>query len=317
MFEIFNEDKKEEEETEISYPTPAPSASSEYPSAPAYSSASSKVFVISVGGSILVGSKQYSENVSAIASCLNDLIRQGYKLVLVVGGGKTARDYVAAARDSGANNFELDELGIKVTRLNASLLIPAIENAHPEVLTEVKQAAGILAQGKTPIFGGIMPGFTTDAVAVLLAEYLNGTFVNLSNVDGIFTADPAVHSSAVMYHEIGYDKLFEILLSNTMKPSQNLIVDLPAAMVLKRSGLTAFFLNGHDTENIKAAVQGMSFKGTIVRPGAEELLDEEPVKPARKRTAKKKTAKKKAASKRAKPKFDDDDHELDPDKIRF
>ena len=312
MFEIFNDKKEEGEETEISYPEPSS------PDAPAYSSGQSRVFVVSVGGSVLIGPKPDAENISRITCCLNELIRQGHKLVLVTGGGKVCRDYVRAAKDIGSNNFELDELGIKVSRVNASLLIQAIENAHPEVLTGVKQAAEVLEQGKTPVFGGLMPGFTTDAVAALLAEYLGGTFVNLSNVDGIFTADPAIHSSAVMYHEIGYDKLFEILLSNTMKPSQNLIVDLPAAMILKRSSLTAFFLNGQDAENLKAAIQGMPFKGTIVRPGAEELFDEEQAKPKRKRAVRKKPAKRKPASKKKSPKFyEDDDEDLDPEKIKF
>lgn len=309
MFEIFNEDK--DKETEISYPKPSAPRPAQAPI--------SNVFVLSIGGSILIGQKPDSENISRISGCLNELIGQGYKLVLVVGGGKTSRDYVAAAKDSGANNFELDEIGIKVTRVNASLLIPAIENAYPEVLSDIKQAAEVLADGKTPVFGGIMPGFTTDAVASLLAEYLGGTFVNLSNVDGIFTADPAVHSSAVMYHEIGYDRLFEILLSNTMKPSQNLIVDLPAAMILKRSALTAFFLNGHDTDNIKAAIQGASFTGTVVRPGAEEVLESDTPGPKRRRTARKPAKKKgrKKAGKKTPAFYEDDDEELDPEKIRF
>jgi len=308
MFEIFNEDKKkEDEETEITYPSPSS------PSTPSYSPSLSNVFVVSVGGSVLIGSKPDAENVSRITDCLNDLVRQGFKLVLVTGGGKVCRDYVKTAKDLGSNNFELDELGIKVSRVNASLLIQAIENAHSEVLTDVKQAAEVLATGKTPIFGGLIPGFTTDAVAALLSEYLGATFVNLSNVDGVFTADPAVHSSAVMYREIGYDKLFEILLSNTMKPSQNLIVDLPAAMILKRSSITAFFLNGHDTENIKAAVQGASFHGTIVRPGAEELFDdeEEPAPKPRKRATKRKVTKKK------KKRYARETEEPSPDNVRF
>ncbi len=312
MFEIFN--KEEDKETEVTYPSGSGSQSS-------YSSPSN-VFVVSVGGSVLLGQKPDAENVSEITSCLNDLIRQGYKLVLVIGGGKVCRDYVNAAKHLGANNFELDELGIKVSKVNASLLISAIENSFPDVLADIKQAEEVLAQGKTPVYGGIMPGFTTDAVAALLAEYLNATFINLSNVDGIFTADPAMHPSARMYRELSYDNLLEILYSNSMRPSQNLIIDLPAATILKRSSITAFFLNGHDMQNFRAAVQGSSFKGTIVRPDAEELFDdEEQVAPSpRRRTTRKKTTRRKPAKRKPAKKKNvsrASSEPLDPNEIRF
>jgi uridylate kinase len=313
MFEIFNEDKKEGE-TEISYPKPSQGT------APSYSSDPSKIFVVSVGGSVLMKGNPDHEAIEAISNSFNELIGQGYKLVIAVGGGKIARDYVKAARKLGADNFELDNLGISITRANASLLLTCIENAFPTVLADIKKCKEVLALGKTPIYGGLLPGFTTDAVAALLAEYLGATFINLSNVDGIFTADPAAFPSARLYHELSYNKLLELLVSNNMGPSQNLVVDLPAAMILKRSNLTAYFLNGHNLENFKNAVQGLSFTGTVVKPDAEEILEgeEESPKRTRRKTAKKKTLKRKTASKKKDLKFyEEDDEDLDPDKIRF
>lgn len=311
MFEIFNEEKKEEdnEETEATYPSSVQSQSS-YSSQPL-----TNVFVVSVGGSILVKGKPDKDAIAGVASCLNELIRQGFKLVLVVGGGKVARDYVDTAKSLGANNFELDELGIRITRANAFLLLSSIDNAFPEILDDIKFADDVLAKGKTPIFGGLMPGFTTDAVGALLAEFLNATFVNLSNVDGIFTADPAAHPSARLYHEMGYDKLLEILVSNSMKPGQNLVLDLPAAMILKRSNIPAFFLNGQDLDNVKSAVQGGQFHGTVVKPGLQEVIegDLEEEAPKKTRVRKKKVAKRKLVRKFV----EDEDEEIDPNKIRF
>jgi len=307
MFEIFNQDEKEEgKETEVTYPSTSAQAS--------YNSSASKVFVVSVGGSVLMDGKPKAEAISRVSDCLNDLIRLGYKLVIVVGGGKIARDYVNASKELGANNFELDELGIRITRVNASLLLTTIENAFPKILEDIKQAEDVLAKGKTPIFGGLMPGFTTDAVASLLAEHLNATFVNLSNVEGIFTADPAAYPSARMYHELSYKKLLEILTSCAMKPCQNLVLDLPAAMILKRSGLTAFFLGGHDLDNVKAAIQGQEFHGTVVRPDAEEALEGEEEAPAR---ARKRPATKRKTAKKRKPIAKPDAYGPDPNNIRF
>jgi len=310
MFEIFNEEKKEDSPREEANFRP--------------SGQQGNLFVLSIGGSVLMDGKPNSEAIALLAGCLNEVIRQGTKLVLVVGGGKVARDYVNAAKELGANNFELDELGIRITRANASLLIPAIENSFPMVLCDIKKAKEILSQGKTPVFGGLMPGFTTDAVAALLAEYLNATFVNLSNVDGIFTADPAVYENAKMYSEISYGKLLEILTSCSMKPCQNLIVDLPAAMILKRSNLTAFFLNGRNFENLKSALQGSPFKGTIVKPESGELLqgeedeqsaaeETEIAMPKRRRVLKRKPVKKKKPSRR----HEEDPRQIDPYDVKF
>lgn len=276
MFEMFNEQKKGDD-AEITRPASERGyfgeASESYQSQPSFPV--SNATIISVGGSILMDGKPSSEAIAALAACLNDLIRQGHRLVLVVGGGKVARDYVNAAKALGANNFELDELGIRITRANAGLLLASIENAFPEVLTEIKKAKEVLAQGKTPIYGGLMPGFTTDAVAALIAEYLGARFVNLSNVEGIFTADPAAHPSARMYRELSHSRLIEILAGNAMKPCQNLILDLPAAMILRRSNIPAYFLSGHDLENFKAAMQGIEFRGTIVKADASELIEGE------------------------------------------
>jgi uridylate kinase len=315
MFEIFNEEKKDGE-TEIT--RPSSSTASHYP-------ALSDVFVISLGGSVLVQNKPDLDSIRAVSQALNELVSMGKKIVVVVGGGKVCREYVNAAKELGANNFEQDELGIRITRANASLLTHTIDSAFPEVLTEIKKAREVLSGGKTPVFGGLMPGFTTDAVAALLAEYLNATFVNLSNVDGIFTADPNAYPTARLYHELSYDRLLEILTQNAMKPGQNLILDLPAAMVLKRSSLTAFFLNGQNLENLKAALQGLSFTGTIVRSGSLERLegeDEEttitrPRRRASRRSGKARAGKRKPAAKKRAGRSQDDDEELDPDKIRF
>jgi len=52
--------------------------------------------------------------------------------VIVAGGGNIARHYITHARSSGADESTLDELGIEVSRLNAKLLIYALQNrAYP------------------------------------------------------------------------------------------------------------------------------------------------------------------------------------------
>ena len=126
VFAMFNEQDMDEALSQSqNYST--------YQTTQSSSSASGNTFVISLGGSVVAGEKINTELVSRFSSTLNSLISQGFRFVLVVGGGRTARDYVAAAKNLNTTNFVLDELGIQATRLNAKLVIQAFQNAHPEV----------------------------------------------------------------------------------------------------------------------------------------------------------------------------------------
>src|SRR3989338_6765553 len=80
----------------------------------------SRLFVVSVGGSVFFDNPPNTELITKFADSINELSREGYKIVLVAGGGKTARNYVQAAEQIRSNKFDLDKLGIAATRLNAS-----------------------------------------------------------------------------------------------------------------------------------------------------------------------------------------------------
>ena len=233
-------------------------------------SGSSNLVVVSVGGSVL-----FSENtpdtarIRSIASSINSLSSNGFRFGLVVGGGPVARTYISAGRDLQVSNFVLDELGISITRANAFLFLHAVEKAHPFVLTDLMQARPLVDQGKIPVFGGLLPGFTTDAVAALLAEKLGATFVNLSNVNGIYSSNPTGNSRAKLYRELSFEKLFELASKAAHVPGQNFPVDLVCAMILKRSKVLSMFVNADNMPNFESAVRGQSFTGTLVDQSEE------------------------------------------------
>lgn len=262
FFNMYNEDKEEEEKKEESSPYDSSEPSSEYSSSP--SAYVKKIFVVSVGGSILVDEKPLTTFISKFSQAINDLYGEGFRFCLVVGGGKIARNYVASAKTFGANNFALDEIGIQATKLNALMLINSLENAYPEVLTDINKVEEIISKGKIPVFGGLMPGFTTDAVAALLAEKLGADFVNLSNVEGIYSSDPEHNPRAKFYPEISYENLLSLIRLSESKPGQNVILDLPCCLILKRSKIPSIVLDGKDLENVKAALRGEDFKGTVI-----------------------------------------------------
>jgi uridylate kinase len=259
---------------------PNSTPSNSYSSPSSYSSASSnkRTFVLSVGGSVFFNEKLRAPEIAKFCEVLNELIREGYGFVIVVGGGRVARVYQAGARALGANNFEQDEVGIAVTKANALFFTHGIETAWKAVLVDPKEAATVLLLNKTPVFGGTTPGQTTDSVAAIISELMGADFINLSNVDGIYSADPAKEPSARMYKELSHVKMLSLLKAQASKPGAHTFVDPHAANILNRSKIRSFFINGADVENFKSIVRGNpDFKGTLVQTisASDAQLDEE------------------------------------------
>jgi uridylate kinase len=238
-------------------------------------SSDKKRFVLSVGGSILFGEKPNTSVISKLAQKINSLHAQGFKMAIVVGGGKVCRNYVASAKSIGANNFALDSLGIQLTRANAFLFIQALDNAFPKVLENVADAKEVIERGKIPVFGGLHPGITTDAVAALVAESIGAEFFNLTNVDGIYSHDPKAHPGAKRFSEIGYEKLISLVRLSESKPGQNIVLDLPCCLVLKRSSIRGVVLDGNELENLESALRGENFNGTVICEKNEKLSPSE------------------------------------------
>lgn len=226
-----------------------------------------KIFAVSVGGSVIFrGGRPDAEKISAIASAINSLAGRGCKFAVIVGGGRVARDYVSAAKNLGASCPTQDTLGICITRANAMLFIEALENAHPAVLTESMQAHSVIDAGKIAVFGGMKPGMTTDGVGALVAEALgHGTiFINLTNVDGVYTADPRKDKSAKLVGHLGYDELIRIVSVAEHRPGQNMVLDISCCRTLKRAKIPALVLNGSRLVNFEKALRGEKFRGTVV-----------------------------------------------------
>jgi len=222
--------------------------------------------VVSIGGSVLVPSVG-SDRVAAYAAVLEDLEAAGHDLGVVVGGGPTAREYIEAGRDLGANEIELDQLGIAVTRLNARLLIAALEDSATPVPPEDHETArAALQRGDLPVMGGTEAGHTTDAVGTALAEYVDADLlVYATSVPGVYDADPNEDPDATRYEELTAAELVSLVGDLEVDAGSNAPVDLLAAKLLQRSGMTAAVVDGNDPENLRAAIGG-DHDGTTILP---------------------------------------------------
>ncbi|MBT4870079.1 MAG: UMP kinase [Candidatus Diapherotrites archaeon] len=272
MFDMFDSDNAQNYSQDSSSSSSSDSSSSQS-SYGSYSS-SGKGFVLSVGGSVFIGEKPLTDKINEFCSAINNLGE--FKFVIVVGGGKTARAYQESAKDLGANNFELDSLGIASTRLNAKLFTYKIEKAHKKVITNFEEIDEIVNEGRIPIMGGMAEGQTTDAVGALLAEKLGFEFVNLSNVDGIYDKDPNAFEDAMMFKELSFNDMNFLLREKLLVPGQHLFVDPQAASILSRSKVKSFFLNGDHLENFKNCLREQDYKGTVV-DDRDDVIDKDEI----------------------------------------
>ncbi|MFN3384418.1 MAG: UMP kinase [Archaeoglobaceae archaeon] len=215
--------------------------------------------VVSLGGSVFEGP---AEKIREFADVLDE-ISESHELFVVVGGGRLARELMAKARELGANEVMCDYIGIAVTRINAMLLAFAMKNSAKKIPESFIEALELAKNHKAVVMGGTIPGHTTDATAVLLAEFANADlFLNATSVDGIYSDDPKRNPNAVKFEKISPKELLEIVVKQKTSAGVNVVMDLLAVKILERSGMKAVVFKG-EPENIRRVVNGEKI-GTLI-----------------------------------------------------
>lgn len=223
-----------------------------------------KKIVISLGGSILIPSLERNR-IRKYVPVLREIAKR-HQLFVVVGGGGEARRYIEAARNLGIDEGTADEIGILITRLNATMLVAAMgDDVYPRVAESHAEAKKFAEHKKCVVMGGITPGQTTDAVAAVLAERVRASvFINVTSVDGIYSADPKKDARAVRYDYLTPRQLLDIVGRVQLVAGLNTVLDVIAARVVERSKIPLIVLDGTDPENLRSAVVSGTYTGTVV-----------------------------------------------------
>lgn len=221
------------------------------------------ILVVSIGGSVLT-SNLNPVRIRKYASSIKVLAKE-HTMYVVVGGGRIARDYITAARDLGANEVECDIIGIDMTRINAKLLIAALDStAYPVPLTSYQDARNAALSGKVVVMGGLIPGQTTDAVSAVLAEYVGADLlINATSVDGVYTADPNRDSKAQKISSMTPSQLVDIVMKIDMSAGSSSPLDPLAAKIIQRCGIKTIVVDGREPDNINEAAAGRH-NGTLI-----------------------------------------------------
>jgi uridylate kinase len=213
--------------------------------------------VIRIGGSV-VASPPNPEIIGKYADLLRELKKKDHELMVVVGGGSLARDFIKVAKAMGLSESNQDKIAINVSRLFAQLFAMKLGDVGLETVpTTVDEAAEGLKTRKIVVMGGIRPGMTTDAVAAMVAERIRAELlVKATDQEGIYTKDPKKHPDAEKINVLSFNDLVQLFEQNKHKAGIHQILDPEAVRILQKERTKTIVVNGFKPENVMLAVRG-------------------------------------------------------------
>ena len=224
-----------------------------------------EIIVLSLGGSLIVPDSVDYKYLHKFRFFVNKLIKK-YKIVIVTGGGKTARRYIEGLKREKVGEVFYSLVGIMATKLNARLIagIFNLKEQIPDSLVEVKKQLdkkGVVVCGAL----GFQPDMTSDGDAAEIAEYLKAKiFINLTNVDGLFDKNPLTYKNAKLIKFITYDNFLDRVNEIKYEAGQHFVLDQAAAKIISRSKTKTLIINGNKLENVFNYLNNKKFIGTII-----------------------------------------------------
>lgn len=220
--------------------------------------------VLRIGGSV-IASPINPELIEKYSDLLINLKNKGHKLVVVVGGGKLARDLIAVAKKIGLDEAAQDRIAISASRVFAQLFMERLDEAGCRTIPiTVEEVAKFQSQGKIIVMGGLKPGMTTDSVAALVAEKIKAQLVlKATDQDGIYDKDPKKHSDAVKLDRVSLDNLSRVFAEDKHKAGIHQILDPEAVRILARYHVKVVVVNGFKPNNVLATISGKKI-GTVI-----------------------------------------------------
>ncbi len=222
---------------------------------------------ISLGGHVVF--RKNGVNVNYIKKLLDAI--KGYtgrcKFIVIVGGGYASRLYTQPARQIIKNNEVLDEIAIAITRINALIVkdIFSTMQTYPNVVTSLEELRAATRSSDVVVMGGLLPGMTTDAVAVLASEVVNSkVMINIGNGSYVYDRPPSM-KGAKRLPELTHSTLVGIASKyDTREADATFIFDLFASKLAKRAGIEIRFIND-DIKEFRLALAGKKHNGSVVK----------------------------------------------------
>jgi uridylate kinase len=179
--------------------------------------------LLKLSGEALMGANSYGierETIDRIVAEVGEVARLGVQIAIVIGGGNIFRGVAPGA--AGMDRATADYMGMLATLMNALALQDALQRAGVQSRVQsalrIDQVAEPYIRGRAlrhlelkrvVIFaaGTGNPFFTTDTAAALRGREMSVDIVlKATKVDGVYTADPQVDSTARRYQSLTFDE---------------------------------------------------------------------------------------------------------------
>ncbi|WJY28709.1 MULTISPECIES: UMP kinase [Sporosarcina] len=231
-----------------------------------------KRIVLKLSGEALAGEQGFGLSpaiIKSVAVQVKEVLDLGIEVAVVVGGGNIWRGKVGS--EMGMDRTTADYMGMLATVMNALALQDAIEKlgAESRVMSSIdmrqvaepyirRKAIRHLEKNRVVIFaaGTGNPYFSTDTTAALRAAEIEADVILMgkNNVDGVYSADPMIDSTAVKYEQLTY---LEVISKGLQ------VMDATASTLCMDNDIPLVVFSIMEEGNIKKAVCGETI-GTVV-----------------------------------------------------
>jgi uridylate kinase len=182
--------------------------------------------LLKLSGEALMGDGRYTidpKELDRLAQEIVEVYQLGVQVAIVIGGGNFFRG--ASLSQAGINRITGDEMGMLGTVINALVLRDSFERSGLPVrilssipvggmadLFHRRKAIHHLQQGRIVLFaaGTGNPLVTTDSAASLRGIEIDADAVlKATNVEGVYSSDPAKNPNAQLYENLSYQEALE------------------------------------------------------------------------------------------------------------
>lgn len=225
-----------------------------------------KIIVLSLGGSLIIPDEIDLKFLREFKKIILKN-KKKYKFIIITGGGNVARKYISALRDSGVNERLQSMAGISATRMNARFMTYFFGGDSEEGIPHTLETLENYIHKRDIVFCGALeykPDQTSDATSAEIANHFKTSFINLTNVSGLYDKNPLEHRDAKFIPEISWSNLDKMAHAKKYKPGQHFILDQTASRIIMKHKIITYIL-GKDIKQLDNLLNGRKFRGTIIQ----------------------------------------------------
>lgn len=220
------------------------------------------VWVISLGGSRIVPDDVDYRFLRKFQKLIDS--HKDKKFVVVCGGGSSARRYISAFRKLGKGIRDQSEEGIAITRFHAGFMSRFFgAEANKIVPRNMKSVKRMLRRNRVVFCGALRwkDNNTSDGNAAQLAGYLGCSFINLTNVRGLYDRDPAKRG-AKFIGKISWKDFLVIAKKVKYEAGQHFVLDLVAAEEILKRRIVTYIVGS--LKSMDGVLRGKRVSGTVI-----------------------------------------------------